>query len=192
VDLCRALILAPWRTNGRVNATLIAALPEALWGAALPGAPRRTVRSLAVHLHNARSRWLKTLGEPLGIARPPLVNLHRATKRELLRALRVSDRAIEALLVRGLDEGGTVPATRAYTWRNLPLDVGHVLAYFVAHEAHHRGQLVLVARQLGEPLPRAVSDALWWWQPPPGRRRRTAGAAASASPSAGARRRRRS
>ena len=66
----------------------------------------------------------------------------------------------------GLDAGGRVPATRKYVWRNLPLDVGHVLSYFVAHEGHHRGQLVLVARQLGARLPREVTDKLWWWQPP--------------------------
>ena len=53
--------------------------------------------------------------------------------------------------------------TSTYTWRNLPLDVGHVLAYFVAHEAHHRGQIVLVARALGHRLPPAVTAGLWQW-----------------------------
>jgi uncharacterized damage-inducible protein DinB len=48
-------------------------------------------------------------------------------------------------------------------WRNLPLDVGHVLAYFVAHEAHHRGQIVMAARQLGLRLPPAVVNDLWQW-----------------------------
>jgi uncharacterized damage-inducible protein DinB len=38
-----------------------------------------------------------------------------------------------------------------------------VLAYFVAHEAHHRGQIVLVARALGQRLPVAVTGGLWQW-----------------------------
>jgi uncharacterized damage-inducible protein DinB len=56
-----------------------------------------------------------------------------------------------------------LPPSKGYVWRNLPLDVGHVLAYFVAHEAHHRGQIVMVARQLDQRLPPAVTNGLWWW-----------------------------
>jgi uncharacterized damage-inducible protein DinB len=56
-----------------------------------------------------------------------------------------------------------IPPTAAYTWRNLPLDVGHVLAYFVAHEGHHRGQIVLLARQLGHRLPADLRNGLWQW-----------------------------
>jgi len=36
----------------------------------------------------------------------------------------------------------------------------------VAHEAHHRGQLILASREMGHPLPKKVTDGLWWWQPP--------------------------
>ena len=59
--------------------------------------------------------------------------------------------------------GGQVPLSKAYVWRNLPLDVPHVLTYFVAHEAHHRGQIVMVARQLGHRLRSDVSAGLWQW-----------------------------
>ena len=59
--------------------------------------------------------------------------------------------------------GGKIPTPSSYIWRNLPLDVGHVLAYFVAHEAHHRGQIVLAARELGYRLPLDVTNGLWQW-----------------------------
>jgi uncharacterized damage-inducible protein DinB len=109
-----------------VTIYLIEQLPVELWAAPIPGSPRRTVGTIAGHLHNARCRWIRTLGGELGA-------------------------------------GGTIPASALYTWRNLPLDVAHVLSYFVAHEAHHRGQIVLVARALGMRLPPAVTNGLWQW-----------------------------
>ncbi len=158
----RPTILTAWRTNCLVTAGLIEGLPATLWDGAMPGiVPRRTVRTMAAHLHNARSRWIRTLGTEFGIAAPPLVDLRRVTRRGLLAGLKRSGQGIEALLELGLASGGEIPAAKAYVWRNLPLDVGHVLAYFVAHEAHHRGQIVMVARQLGARLPRAVTDGLW-------------------------------
>ncbi|MFI5120621.1 MAG: DinB family protein [Thermoanaerobaculia bacterium] len=85
------------------------------------------------------------------------------SRRQLIAALNRSGRGIEALLRLGCRRGGEVPASPAYAWRNLPLDVGHVLTYFVAHEGHHRGQIVLVARQIGSRLPAAVTAGLWQW-----------------------------
>lgn len=156
-------IVAAWRTNNQVTVFLVSHLPTAVWDAPIPGAPRKTVRMLAGHLHNSRCMWLKTLGRPHGIPVPSSVDRRRVSRRELVAALNRSSRGIEALLRLGCRSGGTVPATRAYAWRNLPLDVGHVLAYFVAHEGHHRGQVVLVARQVGARLPIAVTGGLWQW-----------------------------
>jgi uncharacterized damage-inducible protein DinB len=158
-----ATLLVSWRTNSRVTAYLVEHLPAALWDAPIPGAPRRTVRMIAGHLHNVRCMWLKTLGQEHGIAIPASVDRRKVARRELLSALKRSSRGIEALLQLGIAAGGSVPPSKAYVWRNLPLDVPHVLTYFVAHEGHHRGQIVLVARQLGYRLPSDVSNGLWQW-----------------------------
>jgi uncharacterized damage-inducible protein DinB len=162
VDL-RDSILGAWRTNGLVTAYLVERLPAALWDVPVPGAPQRTVRMIAAHFHNSRSRWIKTLGEEHGISAPRLVDVRKVTRRALLAALTRSSAGIEALLELGLASGGHVPPSKRYVWRNLPLDVGHVLTYFVAHEAHHRGQLVMVGRQLGHRLPQEAVNGLWQW-----------------------------
>lgn len=161
-----ASILAAWRTNNRVTIELVEQLPPELWKSTVPGIPTRTVRSIAAHLHNARCLWLRTLGREHRIRTPVRVDHHRVTARQVVAALQRSSKGMEALLELGLAAGGTVPPSRGYVWRNLALDVGHVVTYFVGHEAHHRGQIIMVARQTGYRLPRPVAGRLWWWRPP--------------------------
>ena len=160
----RRMILAAWRTSNRVTVSLVAHLPVALWEVAVPEAPQRTIRAIAAHLHNARCMWVKTLGREHGIPAPLRVDHRRVARRELVAALKRSSDGIEALLKLGLESQGRVPPSKGYVWRNLALDVNHVLTYFVAHEAHHRGQIVMVARQTGHRLPRTIVDGLWQWK----------------------------
>lgn len=155
------MLLAAWRTSNRVTVFLVEHLPQEIWGATVPGAPRRTVRMIAGHIHNARCMWIKTLGRDHGIAVPRSVNRLKVGPKELIPALGHSSRGIIKLLTLGFDRGGTIPASPSYTWRNLPLDVAHVLTYFVAHEGHHRGQIVMLARQLGHRLPVEITSGLW-------------------------------
>ena len=157
------MLLGAWRTNNRVTVFLCENLPAELWSATVPGAPRRTVRMIAGHIHNARCMWIKTLGKEHGIVVPQSVDRHKVRPRELIPALGRSSRGIASLLKLGLDQGGTIPASTSYIWRNLPLDVAHVLTYFVAHEGHHRGQIVMLARQLGYRLPAEITNGLWLW-----------------------------
>lgn len=159
----RTSLLTAWRTNNRVTTQLIQDLPSALWDLPVPGA-QRTIRAIAAHLHNARCMWVKTLGREHGITAPSRVDHRRVTPRQLVAALKRSSAGIEALLELGFASQGRVPPSKGYVWRNLSLDVGHVLTYFVAHEAHHRGQIVMVGRQTGHRLPRTTTVALWRWK----------------------------
>src|SRR5262245_30633231 len=157
-------LLAAWRTNNLVTIRFIERLPPPVWNAAVPGVPQRTIRAIGAHLHNARCRWVKTLGREHGITAPPRVDQHRVTPRQLAAALKRSSTGIADLLKLGLAANGSIPPSKGYIWRNLSLDVEHVLTYFVAHEAHHRGQIVMVARQTGHRLPEAATSGLWQWK----------------------------
>ncbi len=103
------------------------------------------------------------VGREHGIPMLDSVDRRRVSRRELVSALKRSSRGINDLLRLGIDSGGSIPIPSTYVWRNLPLDVGHVLTYFVAHEGHHRGQMVLIARQLGHRLPVSTTGGLWQW-----------------------------
>jgi uncharacterized damage-inducible protein DinB len=159
------LVVPAWNTDARVTEELVRALPIQVYRAPIPGLPRKTVRAMAVHIHNSRCGWLRTLGEPLGIRVPRRADPFREGRPALVRALRDSAHAMEALFLMAGERGGYLPASKRYVWRNLALDIGHLVTYFIAHEAHHRGQLLLIARQLGMPVPAKAADAVWWWKP---------------------------
>src|SRR6266849_170096 len=112
----RDMLLDAWRTNNRVTVFLVEHLPQELWGAIVPGAPRRTVRMIAGHIHNARCMWIKTLGKDQGIAVPQAVNRNKVGPKELITALGRSSRGIASLLTLGFERGGTIPVSSSYTW----------------------------------------------------------------------------
>jgi len=156
----REAILHSWRINHRVTAFLFENLPADVWPLKVPGAPRRTVRMIAGHIHNARCMWVKTLTKGAGIDIPDLVNRHRISPSELLESLEESNQAMCALIGWALNRGGSLPAV---PWLNLPNDIVHFVVYLATHEGHHRGQIVMLAREHGYRLPVEVTNGLWQW-----------------------------
>ena len=47
--------------------------------------------------------------------------------------------------------------------KNFKPDAASFLAYLLAHDAHHRGQISMLARQLGQTLPQSVNFGMWEW-----------------------------
>jgi hypothetical protein len=96
-----ASVLATWRTTNQVNIFFIEQIPPDLWAAAIPALPHRSVRMIAAHLHNARCRWIRTLGREHGVPTPLRVDQRRVSRRQLVAALKRSGKGIEALLLNG-------------------------------------------------------------------------------------------
>ena len=154
-------LIAAWRTTNRVTMYLIENLPAELWSKTVPGSPRRTVRTVCAHIHNTRCMWIKMIGERHGVAVPRTVDVRKVRPSELLRALTRSSDGIVKVIKLGADRGGKIPPA---AWQNFPTDLVYFLSYFVAHEAHHRGQLCMLARQLGHRLPADVTAGIWQWK----------------------------
>lgn len=155
------MLIEAWRTSHRVTVYLVENLPPELWSMNVPASPRRTVRTIAAHIHNARCMWIKMIGANHGVSVPRLVNARKVTPSQLARALERSSEGMIELIRLGVARGGTIPPA---AWQNFPTDLVHFLNYFVAHEAHHRGQLCMLARQLGHRLPTEITAGLWQWK----------------------------
>lgn len=157
-------VLDAWRVNARTTSFLVERLPSDLWPQALPGATRRSVRSIAVHLHNCRCLWMNSLAKHSGVPIPRRVGRADATRAEVLEALAFSDDALCRLFRVALENGGRFPGVAtSFVYGAMPRDAVLFCGYALSHEAHHRGQLVVAARALGHRLSTETVNGLWQW-----------------------------
>jgi len=151
--------------NERMNQMLIEHLDPAAWRAKLPAKPRGDVRTIAAiftHLHNVRTKWIRLTAPHLKV--PAQLNRANCTPRQARAGLAESAARCAEMLAEALDGGGRVERFLRDGWAR-PWPVGpEMLCYMLAHEAHHRGQVCMLAHQLGFPLPGKVTSGLWNWE----------------------------
>jgi len=155
-DLAAALLRA-YETNDRINRYLIEHLDDAVWSAEPPDGKGRTIAAIAAHMHNVRLMWLKAVldKEERDGRIPEQLDRHTVTRPQAMRAFVESHDALWEALDRSLRGGGRVKGFKP--------DVAGFFAYLVAHDAHHRGQITMLARQLGQPIGQAAMFGMWEW-----------------------------
>ena len=142
-----------WRVNNRVNLMLLGHLSDQQL--ALAANPRaRSIADQFAHLHNVRIMWLevqapevaRTLGK---------IEKGAAGKDTLRQALEASGEAMAALFDR-VEAGGKLKSAKR--------GVNVFFGYALAHEGHHRGQILLHLKNGGHRLDPMFGFSLWDWQ----------------------------
>lgn len=142
-----------WAIQNRINLYLLDAISDEGLDAR-PGARGRSVAEQLSHLNNVRLMWLKEGAPDLLEGLAKLEKGEELTRQALSAALVSSGAAIEGLLERGAESG----RIRGFK----PHPVGF-LGYLIAHEAHHRGQIVQTLKSAGHPIDKKTSYGLWEW-----------------------------
>ncbi len=145
-----------WQTNNRINLLLLEHISDEGLLCSLSTRGGRDVARQFAHLHNVRvwaleNRRSKDLAEGL-VKFPTRVT---PSREELRDALVASGDAVEQFLVDVLH--GT--ANR----RGFKKGIFAHLAYFVAHESHHRGSILLTLKQSGHAVEKSIAYAIWDW-----------------------------
>jgi len=157
--------------NERMNQILIEHLDPATWAARPPamnppGSTRknmpRPIAAIFTHMHNVRCKWVRLTAPHLKI--PPQLNRSTCTPQQASAGLAESAARCSEMLAEAFGGEGSIKKFHRDGWAK-PWPVGpEMLCYMLAHEAHHRGQVCMLAHQLGFPLAQAMTSGMWNWE----------------------------
>jgi uncharacterized damage-inducible protein DinB len=160
-----AVLLETYTVNDAMNQLLLKHLDPGAWRAEPPG-PRgngRTIGAIFAHLHNSRLVWLKNSAPHLKC--PARLDPDRCTMKQAAAAHRKSAKQCLRMMTEALSGGAKRRVTKFSRGSWVPVwpAGGAMFAYMFSHEAHHRGQVIMLAHQLGYRLPPVAWGGIWQW-----------------------------
>ena len=157
LDVEQELIEA-FRQSGRVSEYLVEVLPASLWRTAPPGGRGRSLAAIVAHMQSVRRTFARMGGARR--ARASSLDRNRSTPLQAQRALRQSTEDLARLFE-------TAIAARRARVQGMPRRVVNMLMYLVQHDAHHRGQICGLARDLGHEFSSEDTMRIWGWKAMP-------------------------
>ena len=148
-------LVEAWRTNHRINLMLLGSISEEGLRSSLSTRGGRDVARQFAHLHNVRGWQLDKRAKDLALALETFESKYSPTREELVQALESSTKAVETFLLDVFEER---PGRRGFK-----KGVFTTFAYFIAHEAHHRGSILLTLKQCGHMPEKDITYGIWGW-----------------------------
>jgi uncharacterized damage-inducible protein DinB len=159
----REALAEAYIVNDGMNQALLEYLDPRAWRTKPPGDGGRPIVAVVTHMHNMRRKWIR-LSAP-HIKLPAELDRARCTQKQARAALADSARKCAEMIREALaGPEGRVPKFHRDGWApRWPSGAG-MFAYMVAHDAHHRGQVCMLAHQLGYKLPMKAISGMWSWE----------------------------
>jgi uncharacterized damage-inducible protein DinB len=147
-------LLEAFRHSGRVNEYLVSALPASLWRSASPTGRGRSIAAIVAHMQGVRRTFARMGGARPG---PPALDRRVVSPAQARRALHGSTELLANLFETALQ-------SRKARVKGMPRRVVDMLVYLIQHDAHHRGQICLLARDLGHTFSGDDVMRMWGWK----------------------------
>lgn len=152
-----------YAVNDRMNQLVLEHLDPRAWRAKPPGNKGRSIAAIFSHVHNIRRKWLRLSAPHLKL--PAQLHRTQCTPKQAKAALGESAARCCEMLADAL--GNPASHTQKFLrdgWAR-PWPAGAAMfAYMITHDAHHRGQVCMLAHELGYPLPGRANYGLWNWE----------------------------
>jgi uncharacterized damage-inducible protein DinB len=161
-DALAQVLVESYAVNERMNQLLLDHLDPAAWRAKLPGARGRTIADIFSHVHNIRRKWLRLSAPHIKLPAP--LNRATCTPRQARAALADSAELCCEMLAQAFSEPPSLKFFHRDGWAKRWPAGAAMVAYMITHDAHHRGQVCMLAHQLGFPLPGKAAYGMWGWE----------------------------
>jgi len=139
-----------WLLNNRVNLRLLDHLSDAQF-AYMANSRARSIGDQFAHLHNVRTMWLEVCSK----THLPKIEKGYATKERVAEFLTASAEAMAQMFMQAEMTGKLTGYKRG------PIAF---CGYMLAHEAHHRGQIILHLKQAKMSVDKMFGFSLWEWE----------------------------
>ena len=146
-------LIETWEISHRMNEYLLTGIKEEHF-TDISASKGRNVGEQFAHINNVRLMWVKAAAPELLAKLIKVEKEERITKKVLLDAFEKSTEAITEMLKKGFETGkikGFKPHPEAF------------LGYMIAHEAHHRGQIIISLKENGHMPDKKILYGLWEW-----------------------------
>ena len=159
----RQVLLESYAVNERMNQMVLEHLDPAAWRAKLPESKGRTIAAIFAHVHNVRRKWLRLSAPHLKL--PASLEHARCTQKQVRTALVESGARCSEMLADAFSgPQSQVEVFHRDGWAKPWPSGASMVVYMVSHDAHHRGQVCMLAHQLGFPLPMKSMSGIWAWE----------------------------
>ncbi len=147
-------LLEAFRRSSRVSEHLVSVLPARIWRAAPPASRGRTIAAIVAHMQGVRRTFARMGGAKPG---PPSLDRLKVTLQQARRAFRQSSDDLARLFESAL-------RSRRARVPGMPRRAVDMLTYLIQHDSHHRGQICMVARDLGHEFSGDDRMRMWGWK----------------------------
>jgi uncharacterized damage-inducible protein DinB len=163
------VLVEMFMANGAMNDLLLANMNPKAWRAPHRLHKRgegRTIAAIFVHMHNCNVNWIRRTAPHLKSPAP--LDPDRATLAQTRAAHKKSNAVLVAMLKDVLltpdPNKRKIQRYSRGSWSQEWPAGATMFGYMFAHDAHHRGQIIMLVRELGFRLPVHAAYGVWHWE----------------------------
>ena len=148
-------IFETWRVHNHTCLFLIENITDDALKATLSTRGGRDISRQLAHVHNVRVWRLQPFSKKIKIKLIEFEKGESPSKEKLLEAFEQSGEVMDKYIQFCLENKGIVT--------NFRRGVVPMIGYYISHEAHHRGHILLTMKQSGFPIPDSLKWGIWDW-----------------------------